>query len=214
MAPRKKKKPAVAEHPIFYPVDRAWFQARTKDEGLSLRAVARELGLDPSSFNRTLKGTRRMQVHELAGLARLLRVPPDEVLARVGFPVASVEVPIVGRITADGEVHAATPRKNEILRAPPDAPSGLQAYVFDTVGSPLALWDQSIAFVLPRTSIAAEDVGRLAVVDSKGKRPQMLGSVTKGTSRGRMRVLPFAPGREPFEGDECSASPVLWIKAA
>ena len=60
-------------------IDSAWFYHQLEKEGRSLRAMARTLGLDPSSLSRMLRGERRMTADEQDGIAAYLGVSLLEV---------------------------------------------------------------------------------------------------------------------------------------
>ena len=63
-------------------IDSAWFYQQLEKEGRSLRAMARALGLDPSSVSRMLRGERKMTADEQDGIAAYLGVPLTDVAAR------------------------------------------------------------------------------------------------------------------------------------
>jgi transcriptional regulator with XRE-family HTH domain len=63
-------------------IDSAWFYQRLEKDGRSLRAMARELGLDPSAVSRMLRGERKMSAEEQDRIAAYLAVPLAVVAAR------------------------------------------------------------------------------------------------------------------------------------
>jgi transcriptional regulator with XRE-family HTH domain len=63
-------------------IDSAWFYQQLEKEGLSLRGMARALGLDPSAASRMLRGERKMSAEEQDGIAAYLGVSLPEVAAR------------------------------------------------------------------------------------------------------------------------------------
>ena len=63
-------------------IDSAWFYQQLEKEGLSLRGMARALGLDPSAASRMLRGERKMSAEEQDGIAVYLGVSLPEVAAR------------------------------------------------------------------------------------------------------------------------------------
>jgi transcriptional regulator with XRE-family HTH domain len=63
-------------------IDSAWFYQQLEKDGRSLRAMARELGLDPSAVSRMLRGERKMSAEEQDGIAAYLAVPLAVVAAR------------------------------------------------------------------------------------------------------------------------------------
>ena len=62
-------------------IDSAWFYQQLEKDGRSLRAMARAMGLDPSSLSRMLRGERRMTADEQDGIAAYLGVSLLEVAA-------------------------------------------------------------------------------------------------------------------------------------
>jgi transcriptional regulator with XRE-family HTH domain len=53
-------------------MDRQWFDDRMRRRGLSLRSLAREIGLDAAALSKTLNGSRKMQVDEVRKIANAL----------------------------------------------------------------------------------------------------------------------------------------------
>ncbi|MBB3975390.1 transcriptional regulator with XRE-family HTH domain [Rhizobium azooxidifex] len=62
-------------------IDSTWFYQQLEKDGRSLRAMARAMGLDPSSLSRMLRGERRMTADEQDGIAAYLGVSLLEVAA-------------------------------------------------------------------------------------------------------------------------------------
>jgi transcriptional regulator with XRE-family HTH domain len=60
-------------------IDSAWFYRQLEKDGRSLRAMARTLGLNPSSLSRMLRGERKMTADEQDGIAVYLGVSLLEV---------------------------------------------------------------------------------------------------------------------------------------
>lgn len=63
-------------------IDSAWFYQQLEKDGRSLRAMARALGLDPSSVSRMLRGERKMTADEQDGIAAYFGVSLLDVAAR------------------------------------------------------------------------------------------------------------------------------------
>lgn len=64
-------------------VDKNWFERQFDRKGLSLRGVAKAIGIDPSALSRALSGQRKITVGEVAKIATILGVPQSEVLSHV-----------------------------------------------------------------------------------------------------------------------------------
>jgi transcriptional regulator with XRE-family HTH domain len=98
-------------------IDSAWFYQQLDREGRSLRAMARELGLDPSAVSRMLRGERKMSADEQDGIAAYLGVSLFEVAARrrgdaAGFAAETQEGYVPNAPRADLEktkTHSAAP---------------------------------------------------------------------------------------------------------
>ena len=66
-------------------IDTRWFQNKLADRGLSQRALARRLGLDPAAVSLMLHGRRNMSAKEAAEVAGALGVGIDAVVTRAGL---------------------------------------------------------------------------------------------------------------------------------
>lgn len=64
-------------------IDKQWFVDRWVEKGLTLRKVAKLMGVDPSALSRTLSGEREMKIPEVGKMAAILEVSRTEVLAHV-----------------------------------------------------------------------------------------------------------------------------------
>lgn len=64
--------------------DTRWFRERLSDAQLSQRKLAQHLHLDPAAVSLMLRGKRKMSTKEATELAKLLRVPVQEVVLRAG----------------------------------------------------------------------------------------------------------------------------------
>lgn len=91
-----------------YPVDTAWFKDRLAGVNLSLRGLAKAIGLEPSAVSLTLNGRRKMSVVEAGQIANVLGAPVEEVLRRAGgdLPVVSENlISVKEHVDGAGIVH-------------------------------------------------------------------------------------------------------------
>lgn len=123
----------------------------------SQAAIGREIGLEPSSMNRLVKGKREPTVEEVLELARVLHVEPYELMPALGGKKAepnTVPPPVPPVVRAHGKAEDEIPRKEwaEGLahyldrfggRVAPDVRRELQSLQFHTEGVVLDdfFWD-------------------------------------------------------------------------
>ena len=64
-------------------VDKLWFDQNMERQGLSLRAVARQMGIDAGALSRSLNSKRKLKPEEIKQLADILEQPAAKVLEHV-----------------------------------------------------------------------------------------------------------------------------------
>lgn len=74
-------------------VDKQWFIDRWSEKGLTLRKVAKLMGVDPSALSRTLNGEREMKIPEVGKMATILAVSRAEVLTHIESDVRRQTIP-------------------------------------------------------------------------------------------------------------------------
>jgi transcriptional regulator with XRE-family HTH domain len=84
-------------------MDRDWFKQRMDKAGLSLRAMAKRIPMDPGALSRTLRAERRMQLPEVRRIAEILGASEQEVMthASVSKPMSSKQEPLQERRDAN-----------------------------------------------------------------------------------------------------------------
>lgn len=195
------------------PIDSKWFYARLADRRMSLRGLARELGMEPSSLSRTFRGERRMQMVEAEQIAARLNLPVEEILQHTGIrltgqsPGDNLAVLAATIETQDGRVLLSDrrplprPMHDEVLRyqrvRSTVIKDGGVAIIRGTTG-PLAPLDDSILIyqsagshrralcILWYRDSATHNDGRLAYIEAHLRD----GSVRVKTWRGETDVLP------------------------
>lgn len=206
-APKKQKK-ADENRPI---PETDWFQHTINARGLTLRQVATALGIAENKGSQIIRGTRRVQIHEIGILARVLRVAPELIVRKLGFDWLADVVPIVGEVTAIGDIDDLDPC--EYAPMPEPAERELAAV---RLREARAHWPAGTCFYFtPADFVMDSSEGRLCVArlgDSEATR--MLG-VPRGIRTGAATFTPI--GGEPIGpnifGDVMleAASPVLWV---
>lgn len=189
--PKVKRKPINRrlQIPGFTTPDAAWFAVRSKEVGLSQRKLAGAIGLDPSSFNRSLRGDRRWQLEDLLGMCEALDVSAAELLPRIGFPPTSGGVPIIGTLRGDGVVSfEGSEHDGTFAVQPPEAPPLTRAFVADTAHSPLDRVDQGIYYVAHRDTVDVSVLGRLCFVEYGDPKVTVFATITRASARGKFIV--------------------------
>ena len=75
-------------------IDKEWFFSRLEEQKLSVRKLAKELGIDASAVSRTFSGQRKMQIDEAKQIAHFLRVSVFDVLKHAGISIDIDGMPI------------------------------------------------------------------------------------------------------------------------
>ncbi|GLQ53199.1 helix-turn-helix domain-containing protein [Devosia nitrariae] len=70
-------------------VDKAWFEAQMKEQGLSLRALAAKIDMDPSALSRSLNAQRKLSSQDIRSLARAFGKTPGDVLEHIDVAEAT-----------------------------------------------------------------------------------------------------------------------------
>ena len=70
-------------------IDKAWFDAQRKEQGLSLRALAAKINMDPSALSRSLNAQRKLSPGEIRNLAGALGTSPADVLEHIDMTEAT-----------------------------------------------------------------------------------------------------------------------------
>lgn len=85
-------------------IDRRYFDGLLAVRGLSLRELARRMGMSHSQMSLTFSGARRMQLDEAAQIATILGVPMHAVIEHMGVRVGAQRVDVAGIMRGDGLV--------------------------------------------------------------------------------------------------------------
>jgi transcriptional regulator with XRE-family HTH domain len=196
-------------------VNEKWFRDRITDRGTSARQVAHQMGLDPAAMSLMLRGKRGMSPQEAADLSQILGVSYEDVLKHAGIalPTDSKKmVPVVGVVDDAGLVSATVsgPRRVERSVGTRDDMAALRIQV---PNDPTDGWT---AFYVPSGRLEPDAVGRLAVVQARGKgAPRYLGVLQKGYERDKWSLVPLRVGVAGARVDGVAvewAAPVLWIR--
>lgn len=194
-------------------VNKRYFQHRLQDLGLKQTELAKLMELNPSDVSRSFSGKRRFTSHETAKLARILRVPLEDVLVNLAVDIPTSEgnrVAVVGEVTTLGEVRFGQPAGPRAVEAPlKEAAAGLQALRYSGGGA----FEGAYVYYREAKGLTPDAIGRLCVC-FMGDGKLLLGTPKAGTRRDVYNV--YSITGDLLRGDTwlLAASPVVWIKPA
>lgn len=153
-----------------------------RDKDLSLRALAKRMGLGHSQLSLTFSGERRLQLDEAIELSAIFGVPLSRIVQAMGIqspPVGDTRVTVIGSVTGDGTVKLHDDGSVDRTSAPPGVPDDGQAVQFRTAGTPLDWLDATVMFCAKPDGIAPSAIGRLCLVQIKDG-PMAVAAVRRG----------------------------------
>lgn len=192
-------------------VDRRFFEGLMRDKDLSLRALAKRMGLGHSQLSLTFSGERKLQIDEAVQLSSIFGVPLARIVQAMGVeaaPVGDVRVTVIGRVNGDGTVTMNDRDAVERTTAPMGVPDDGVAVQFRTAGTPMDWMDSWVVFFAKPRGVSADAIGRFCFVEMNDGRAA-LAAVRRGYQEGSFSL------RGPFEADSAtllSASPILWTR--
>jgi hypothetical protein len=169
-----------------------WFIQKMKEKDISLRRLAPKIKLsngrpmDPGSLSRTLKGERKLLVHEAQQIADLLGVDIDDVMKNAGHET-SREIRLIAAVTENGQIKTLPSR--QMVPLPPGLPHNVVAIQFRTSFSALARYDGFMVYCEELGPIRSEMLKRLCVVFKKDGKAGFA-FVTQGYYPGTVNLLP------------------------
>lgn len=181
-------------------IDTSWFKDRMEDNGLSLRQLAKNIDLDPSSLHRTLNGTRKMQLEEAKHIANFLRAPVGEVMRHAGVAVDLDGLPtrimLTSIIREGGEVERIKdpkPLPQAIIEKAQAAISRvgngqiIAAQIHASKG-PLAIWDDAVVLFRPTESVDPAAVGTLSIIRDRDSMKQGMAKLLRARKTGEATI--------------------------
>lgn len=182
-----------------------------QSKDLSLRSLAKSMGMSHSQLSLTFSGVRKMQLDEAAQLSMIFGEPLHRIVENAGVSVKSFNrhrVSVVGAMQGDGTVLMHGDGVMERTHAPEPIPEGGVAIQCRTSGSALDWMDSWIFFCPQPKGVDSAILGRFSFCQIKGG-PAVLASVRRGYQEGTFNL------RGPYNADSVrleSAAPVLFSK--
>jgi len=181
-------------------VDKAWFLSRLEDQRLSVRGLARDMGIDASAVSRMLSGQRKMQMDEAKQIAHFLRVPVAEVMRHAGVSVDLDGMPtrIMLAATIDQTGHMERMKEprplpqaiiEKVQAAISRAGNGqiIAAQIRATTG-PLAIWDDAVVLFKPTEVVEHDAIGTLAICRTRDNGKQAMVRLTRARKTGEATI--------------------------
>lgn len=190
-------------------VNTKWFKEQLAARDISMRNLAKQVDIDPSSMSLTLRGLRKMTNEEAARISSVLSIPVTEVLRNAGVQVSEDvhSLRMTGTVDCDGVVHDA--EKSLRINAPVDVPS--DGYVLQ-VRCPQGLHDGWLLLCGAHELQPDAAVDRMCVVHlASGER--VVGTMKRGYESETFNVVSTLPQAMLRENQAVvHANPVLWIR--
>lgn len=190
-------------------INTKWFKEQLAARDISMRNLAKQVEIDPSSMSLTLRGLRKMTNEEAARIAAVLSIPVTEVLRNAGVQVSEDvhSVRMTGTVDCDGIVHDAA--KSLRINAPVDVPS--DGYVLQ-VRCPQDLHDGWLLLCGAHVLQPDAAVDRLCVVHLRSG-ARVVGTMKRGYEPNTFNIVSTIPKVGLRENQAVAhANPVLWIR--
>lgn len=181
-------------------IDTDWFYERLENSGLSLRQLAKNIDLDPSSLHRTFKGGRKMQIEEAKHIAAFLRAPVNEVLRHAGMSVDLDGLPtrimLTSVIVEDGTIERIKepkPLPQSVIEKAQAAISRagngqiIAAQIRASKG-PLAIWDDAVVLFAPTEAVEPAAIGTLSILRDRDSLRQCMAKLLRARKTGEATI--------------------------
>lgn len=148
-------------------VNKRYFEALMTNKDISLRGLARQLGMSHSQLSLTFSGDRRMQLTEASLLANFFSRPLHEIIQNAGIDISSTSgnrVSVIGSLRGDGTVEPTAKGSSERTSAPEGIPIDGIAVQARTAGTSLDFMDGWLFFATAMRGIAPDIMGRFALI--------------------------------------------------
>lgn len=192
-------------------VNKRYFEALMTNKKVSLRGLAKHIGMSHSQLSLTFSGDRRMQLSEASQLATFFSRPLHEIIQNAGIAinqVTSVRVPVIGALRGDGTIEPTAKGSSELTSAPEGVPKEGIAVQARTAGSDLECLDGAVFFTAPLTGFDPAVTGRFSLVQVANG-PLVLATVRRGYVENTHNLTgPYTRENVAIE----SATPVLFTR--
>lgn len=192
-------------------INRRYFDGLMAEKRLSLRGLAREMGMSHSQLSLALNGHRHFKTDEVAKISNIFGEPVARVMANAGIsvrPSSGRRVPVIGAGRGDGTVELYGNDFIERVSAPDDLPDNAMAVQYRTAGTPLEYLDGAVVFFREPKDVDPAALGRLSFCKIKGG-PGVISGVRRGYKDGSHNLYGLYNAESVTLE---SASPILFTK--
>ena len=192
-------------------VNRRYFESLMQAKKLSLRGLAKSMGMSHSQLSLTFSGDRKLQLDEASQLSTILGEPLHRIVENAGVTVAPTglaRVSVIGAMGGDGIVALHAEGVIERTGAPRGIAADGVAVQCRTVGTALDWMDSWIFFCPKLDGVDSAILARFALCQLADG-PAVMASVRRGYQEATFNL------RGPFSQDNVkltSATPVLFTR--
>lgn len=183
-------------------VDKEYFQNRIRELGLTQRAVADKLGVDPATLANMLKAQREWHLGRITAIATILNLDFLDVVEHLGFDVPAPTIAVTGVVGAQGEI---APTSGRNVARPLAAANATRAIRVQREGP----FNGAVMFVdAPAPAITC--LGLICVVSINGK--QTVRRVARGSDDHLFDLAGVVDETGETDVELSTVAPVRWVK--
>ena len=163
-------------------VNRRYFESLMAGQDLSLRGLAKRMGMSHSQLSLVFSGDRRLQLDEAAQLSSIFNEPLHRIVENAGVSVrtfVSQRLSVIGAMHGDGTVKLHEDGIVERTTGPEGLPEGAVAIQARTAGTPLDWLDGAVFFCAQPNGVDPAILGRFAFCQIKDG-PAVMAGVRRG----------------------------------
>ena len=192
-------------------VNRRYFDSLMQGKDLSLRGLAKRMGMSHSQLSLTFSGDRKMQLDEAAQLSSIFGEPLHRIVEAAGVVVQNFNtqrISVIGAMQGDGTVAIHEEGVIERTHAPEGLPEDSIAIQVRTSSSTLDWLDGTVFFCAHPNGVDSAILGRFSYCQIKDG-PACMAAVRRGYKDGTFNL------RGPYNADSVAltfATPVLFSR--
>lgn len=199
--------------------NKRWFQNKLEERDLTYRSLAAMMDMNGPDVSRIINGQRNIRADEATRLAKILRVPVEDILKRATAtsPISRYEksdvkrspyVAVVGYVDESGAVKkggTATAAERRVTRPSRAGDDTVALRLLDM--GPLNGW---LLYYAPLTYVHDKAVGSMCVVETEDGRKLLRHVQSSGRAK-QFKLLDFTCNKEELI-ELKTAAPIIWMK--